>query len=73
MEKLLKSVIATLSFLFAVLFCLSGDIEVKQNNTKRLPHPPIIKNVEFQQVPAIVNIGTKDEKQFNWEDPVRSR
>ena len=52
MERFFKGVVATLSFLFIVLFCLSDNINIEKQN--RVITEPAIKAAQFEQVPAII-------------------
>ncbi len=70
METFYKSVLSALSFFIIIVFLFSDDL--KNEETPRPAEPPqmlSIKSVQFEQAPAIVNIGEEGyENKFNWQD-----
>ena len=70
MENFFKSVLSTLSFLLMLFFCLFNDsTKIETPRSASAPVAPMIKSVQFEQAPAIVNIGeNKNENEFNWKN-----
>ena len=69
MENFFKSVLATLSFLLIIAFCMSGT--TKPVAKARVISKPMFKTATFEQVPAIVNIEAQNENKFNWKTSKR--
>ena len=65
MEKFFRGAIAALSFLLIVMFCVSSHSTAPVQSSQ--PVEPIIKDVEFEQVPAVVNLEARNAKQYDWK------
>jgi len=64
MEKFFRAFVAVASFMLVVAFCMSGDIKT-QSQTRKISQPSLEKAANFEQIPAIVNLGEENEKKFN--------
>jgi len=72
MDKFFRGIIGILSFLLVVGFCLSDNIK-KNNKQQKFVAGPLFDSVEFRQVPAVIELGEKNENKFNWKTPKRHR
>lgn len=63
MEKFYQGVVATLSFLLVVIFCMS-DISHSEEKPQKIS-TPVVKNIKFEQVPAVVILEEDYEKKFD--------
>ena len=69
MEKFFQSVIVALSFILIVVFCRPDNTKPVTEN--RYVAEPVLESVEFEQIPAVVNLEGKNEDKFNWKTPKR--
>ena len=70
MERIFQGVVATLSFLAIIMFCVSDSVAEPSPKPVKVV-TPVIQSVQFERVPALVNVGVKNEKQYNWENSER--
>ena len=70
MEDFYKGVLSTLSFFIIVVMLFSGDLrDSDPPRPSDAPSTPAIKSVQFEQAPAVVNIGEAGhENKFNWKN-----
>jgi hypothetical protein len=71
MERIFQGVITTLSFLAIIMFCTSGDVIPEPTPKPTKVITPMIQSVQFERVPALVSVGAKNEKQYNWKNSER--